>query len=80
MPERHHMLPVWFFIGVLLTMYGVIILITSIYDWSAPSTAILAQYHAGVWGGIVLLIVGSFYTLRFRPRVPQSQAKKPDGR
>ena len=68
MRERHHMLPVWFFIGMLLTAYGFIILITSIYDWSQPSTAILSQYHAGFWGGIVLLVIGSFYTLRFRPR------------
>ncbi len=73
MRERHHMLPVWFFIGMLLTMYGVIILITSINDWSQPSTAILSQYHAGVWGGIVLLVIGSFYTLRFRPRPPRGK-------
>ncbi len=68
MRERQHMLPVWFFIGVLLTIYGVIILITSINDWSQPSATILSQYHPGVWGGIVLLVIGSFYTLRFRPR------------
>lgn len=68
MRERQHMLPVWFFIGLLLTMYGVIILITSINDWSQPSAAILSQYHPGVWGGIVLLVVGGFYTLRFWPR------------
>ena len=45
MRERHHMLPVWFFIGLLLTIYGIIILITSIVDWSEPSQANLAQYH-----------------------------------
>jgi FtsH-binding integral membrane protein len=68
MPERRHMLPVWFFIGVLLTIYGVIILITSIADWSQPSLAVLSQYHPGLWGGIILLLIGSFYTLKFRPR------------
>lgn len=68
MRSRHHMLPVWFFIGLLLTIYGVIILITSIVDWSQPSEAILSQYHAGFWGGIVLLLVGVFYVQRFRPR------------
>jgi hypothetical protein len=68
MRERRHMLPVWFFIGVLLTIYGVIILITSIVDYSQPSTAVLSQYHPGIWGGIVLLLVGGFYTLKFRPR------------
>lgn len=76
MRERHHMLPVWFFIGLLLTMYGVIILSTSLYDWSAPSTAILAQYHAGVWGGVVLLLIGSFYVVRFRPRQANRNGKE----
>ena len=50
MRERRHMLPVWFFIGMLLTIYGVIILITSIVDWSQPSQVILAQYHPGQIG------------------------------
>jgi hypothetical protein len=68
MPERRPMLPVWFFIGVLLTAYGVIILATSLIHWSTPSSAVLSQYHPGLWGGILLLIIGSIYTLRFRPR------------
>jgi len=73
MRERHHMLPVWFFIGVLLSLYGVIILITSIADWSKPSAAILSQYHPGLFGGILLLAIGGFYTLRFRPRRPREK-------
>jgi hypothetical protein len=68
MRERHHMLPVWFFIGLLLTVYGVIILITSLADWSEPSQTVLSQYHAGLWGGILLLLIGGVYTLKFWPR------------
>lgn len=68
MRERHHMLPVWFFIGLLLTAYGIIILATSLFAWSAPSTAVLAQYHPGVWGGIALFVVGVFYLFHFWPR------------
>ena len=71
MRERHHMLPVWFFIGLLLTAYGIIILATSITDWSHPSSALLSQYHPGLWGGIVLLLIGGFYVLQFRPRPPR---------
>jgi len=76
----HHMLPVWFFIGLLLTMYGVIILITSIVDWSQSSQAILAQYHPGLWGGILLLLIGSFYVLKFRPRRLSGNGDQPDNR
>jgi cytochrome c biogenesis protein CcdA len=68
MSKGHHMLPVWFFIGVLLTLYGVIILITSILQFSHPTIVEFARYHAGIWGGILLLVIGGFYTLKFWPR------------
>lgn len=68
MRERHQMLPVWFFIGLLLSSYGIIILITAIKEWSHPPAAVLSRYHPGVWGGIVLLLVGGSYLLRFWPR------------
>jgi hypothetical protein len=73
MRERHHMLPVWFFIGLLLTIYGVIILIAAIVDWSVPSQAILSQYHAALWGGILLLLIGGGYVLKFWPRSPREK-------
>ncbi len=68
MRERHHMLPVWFFIGILLFIYGIIIFITAVREWSHPPAVVLSQYHPGVWGGIVLLAIGSFYVLHFWPR------------
>ena len=68
MSKERNMLSVWFFIGVLLTIYGAVILIASISNWSSPSTAALAKYHSGVWEGILLLLIGAFYVLRFRPR------------
>lgn len=68
MSREQHMLPVWFFIGVLLAVYGVIILSTAIYEFSRPSTVVLAQYHPDLWGGVILLLTGSFYTVRFWPR------------
>ncbi len=68
MRERHHMLPVWFFIGILLFIYGIIIFITSVREWSHPPAVVLSQYHPGVWGGIVLFAIGSFYVTHFWPR------------
>jgi len=68
MRERRHMLPVWFFIGLLLFVYGAIILITALGEWSHPPAVVLSKYHPGVWGGIVLLLIGGFYVLRFRPK------------
>lgn len=67
MKPPRHMLPVWFFIGLLLTIYGVIILATSLLELSRPPAVVLARYHPGIWGGVALLLIGGFYILRFRP-------------
>jgi hypothetical protein len=67
MSGRGHMLPVWFFIGILLTIYGVIILVTAIADFSKSTTVVLANYHPGVLGGMLLLLIGGFYTFWFWP-------------
>lgn len=58
---------IWFFIGVLLTVYGALILGYGLYELSSGTMAV-ANYHASVWWGAVLLIAGLFYGLRFRPR------------
>jgi hypothetical protein len=62
------MLPVWFFIGVLLLVYGVIILATSVSHLGAHTPVVLSKYHAGIWGGVVLILLGSGYTVRFWPK------------
>lgn len=67
MSGKTHMLPVWFFIGVLLTVYGIIILATALVDFSKPTAVVLAKYHPGLFGGILLLLIGSFYTFWFWP-------------
>lgn len=67
------MLPVWFFIGLLLLTYGVIILAVSLLDYSHPAPVVLASYHLNVWAGVVLILFGGFYAIRFRPR-----SKRPD--
>lgn len=66
--EHHKMLPVWFFIGALLLVYGVIILYTGITEYNHPAPVVLANYHAPIWGGILLIVLGGFYTIRFWPR------------
>ncbi|MGA2634604.1 MAG: hypothetical protein ABSF16_10240 [Terracidiphilus sp.] len=67
MSKQSHMVPVWFFIGVLLTIYGIIILFTSIAKFSQPTTVVLANYHPGIFGGSLLLLIGAFYTYWFWP-------------
>lgn len=68
--HRPGMLSIWFFIGVLLLVYGVLILGAGLYEFVSPPSrpVVLAELHAGVWWGVLLLGLGGFYTLRFAPR------------
>ena len=60
---------IWFFIGVLLTIYGVLILGYGIWELvtGTLTNVVLANLHAPVWWGAVMLLLGIFYSLRFRP-------------
>jgi FtsH-binding integral membrane protein len=67
MSEKHHIVPVWFFVGVLLLVYGVMIFISGLAEWSHPPGTVLAELHAPVWWGMLLIVLGSVYCLLFRP-------------
>jgi len=67
-PGKHHMLPVWFFIGVILLIYGIMICATGIYELSHPPQTVLASLHAPIWWGAILAVVGAIYVHRFYPR------------
>jgi hypothetical protein len=60
---------IWFFIGVLLTAYGVLIAGNGVIDLVMGKLAPvqLAELHAPVWWGGTLLALGLFYLIKFRP-------------
>jgi hypothetical protein len=66
-PHRHHMLPVWFFIGVILLIYGVIICGTGIYELSHPPATVLAHLHAPIWWGAIMAVAGASQASKYRP-------------
>ncbi len=68
--DRHGSLSIWFFIGLLLTIYGALITGTGLYELTSPPQypVVLANLHAPIWWGAVLLIIGLFYSIRFFPR------------
>lgn len=61
---------IWFFVGVLLTIYGAMIFGYGISELIIGHTAnvVLANLHAPVWWGAMLLALGVFYDARFWPR------------
>jgi hypothetical protein len=63
-------IPIWFFIGVLLLIYGGMIFGYGIYEWqtaSYPPLVQLTELHTPVWWGGVLGLLGLFYVVKFRP-------------
>ena len=62
------MISIWFFIGSLLVVFGVLILGAGISEWSSPPPTVLTELHAPVWWGALLLALGLFYCLKFRPK------------
>jgi hypothetical protein len=63
-------IPIWFFIGVLLLIYGGMIFGYGIYEWQTatyPPLVQLTELHTPVWWGGVLALLGLFYVVKFRP-------------
>jgi hypothetical protein len=65
-------LSIWFFCGILMLAYGVVLVITGIMEFNHPPPnevllPWLESLHPTLWWGVVLTIFGGFYTVRFRP-------------
>ena len=64
-PQRT--IPIWFFIGVLLLVYGVLIFGAGIYGLFVPPDVKMKELHLAVWWGALLMAIGALYSIRFRP-------------
>jgi len=68
--ESHdQQIPIWFFIGLTLLVYGVVIFLYGLASWSDKDKLAMAMshVHADVWWGAGMAVLGAFYTVRFRP-------------
>ncbi len=66
--EPAHRISIWFFIGSLLAVYGIIVLVANLVPGTGPeSHVVLANLHAGIWWGALLLALGVMYVVLFRP-------------
>ena len=67
--HRKGMVSIWFFIGALLLLYGILITGAGLYELSNPPEhpVVHQELHAGIWWGGLLLALGIFYSVKFRP-------------
>ena len=65
-------LEIWFFCGILLLAYGLVLVATGIWEYhNPPQNEVLLPFlqplHPTLWWGAAMTVLGAFYTVRFRP-------------
>ena len=73
MSGKSEIIPVWFFVGVLFLVYGILIFASGLAEWSHPPATVLANLHAPVWWGGLLIVLGAVYCGPFRPGGKKTQ-------
>ena len=68
--DSKNVLSIWLVVGVSLLVNGVLILGAGLYELIHPPVhkVVLYQYHANIWWGAILLIIGALYCVKFYPR------------
>ena len=52
-------LPIWFFVGLILTVYGILILGSGLL--SEPGTTVLAETRPAIWWGAIMAVFGGVF-------------------
>ena len=67
---KEHHVSIWFLIGLQLSIYGVLIVGAGLYELVSPPTnpPTLASLHPAIWWGALMLALGLFYSVKFRPK------------
>ncbi len=63
-------LSIWLVVGVSFLVNGLLILGAGIYEYIYPpeQQVALFQYHASIWWGGLMTLLGLIYCVRFMPR------------
>jgi FtsH-binding integral membrane protein len=80
MHDQQKQIPIWFFIGALLALYGLIIAGYGAVTWNHPPPPNMPEkiykLHAPVWWGVMMAALGLFYLVKFWPSKPESLTGK----
>lgn len=75
-------LSIWLVVGISLLVNGVLILGAGLYELVYPPVekVVLYQYHASIWWGAILTVIGAVYCVKFSParqraRIAQEEAE-----
>ena len=65
--SEHREISIWFFCGILMLAYGLVLIVQGLIDLGNPPHTVLANLHPTLLWGILLALFGGFYTTRFFP-------------
>ncbi len=68
--ESGRQIPIWFFIGLVLAFYGLVILSSGLYHLFRPAARVVAlqHLHPDLWWSALLLIIVLIYVIKYAPR------------
>jgi hypothetical protein len=67
MTQKKKTLSIWYFIGLLILVFGILILGAGLRELSSPSPVVMAELHVAIWWGGLLIVIGLVYVCFFRP-------------
>ena len=72
---RGETMSIWFFVGVMTLLYGVVLLPYGAWEWTTGHEAntVLHELHPTFWWGILLTLFGATYTWLHRPRAADKE-------
>jgi hypothetical protein len=64
---------IWFFVGALVLVFGVLILGAGIYNLISPISppVVLDELHVGIWWGALMIVLGGIPVFKFFPRAKE---------
>jgi uncharacterized membrane protein YdbT with pleckstrin-like domain len=68
MEQEKKMKPIWYFVGIMLSAMGVVILVSGIVNYADPqvSTTVLSELHPALWWGGIMIVAGLIFLLANR--------------
>jgi hypothetical protein len=69
--ESKEMKPIWYFVGLMLSAMGAVVLVAGIANYLSPPSrqTVLSQLHPELWWGSLMIVVGLvFFFLNRKPR------------
>lgn len=61
--ESNEMKPIWYFVGLMLSAMGVVVLVAGVANYLSPPArqTVLSQLHPELWWGAVMIVAGLLF-------------------